>query len=155
LYGRPAVRFRAFYRTVQVLSVLLHLAGTVGFAAPCRYCRFCCTLQVLSVLLHPAGTVCSRCSSFELLRYPIFIFRDWFRRIGMKPHGGHGRRPPLSRCTALCQLEHLECFYFLTINTLAVARDFISPPKRPDPRDLLFNGYRRLFSRGTTVRSCS
>jgi hypothetical protein len=35
----------------------------------------------------------------------------------------------------------------LTINALAVARDFIWSPKRPDPRDLLFKGY-RCFSPG-------
>jgi hypothetical protein len=28
----------------------------------------------------------------------------------------------------------------LTVNALAVKRDFILSPKRPDPRDLLFNG---------------
>ena len=30
----------------------------------------------------------------------------------------------------------------LTVNALTVAIDFIWSPKRPDPRDLLFNGYR-------------
>lgn len=109
-----------------------------------RLSALCCTLQVLSVLLHLAGTVGSRCSAFELLRYPISVLRDWFRRIGMKPHGGLGQRPPISRC---CAAHFRSVFILLTINALAVARDLIWSPKRPDPRDLLFSGY-RCFSPG-------
>jgi hypothetical protein len=79
---------------IKIMQAAICTAGLLfcsqHFTALCRYCRFYSILQVLSILLHLAGTVGSRCSSFELLRYPIFVFRDWFRRIGMKPHGGHG-----------------------------------------------------------------
>ena len=156
-------RYCRFCCTLQVLSVLLHLAGTVSFAAPCRYCQFCCTLQVLSVLLHLVGTVgfaapCRYCwfSMFGIRASAIPYFRP-SRLLTSNRDENAWRAWSASSIFALLHVSLSAqsgspsgiwgVFILLTINAVAVARCFIWSPKLPDPRDILFNWYRR-FSPG-------